>query len=278
MSITNHEDFFTSIIDSKRVYFYLKGSITNPVGSTTGYASLWTVAGIPTAGDIPANTVAYPTSGTKGSIFFSTPSGGNSLYIFSIPQCRAQYAINGPTYIIADRLAHIGGLSGIITADQTVGLDASDSSLNTRRGASNYSELLWGIEWYENTGLTSVDVTVTYTNQNNVANRTFTAASIGGTARTGRFIPIIPMTGDFIKSVQKVNLSASTGTAGNFGITCYRGLTSVSSPHSSRASSNAVAKLGLPLVDPNACLSLLFFGNANTSLSVTELFIIFAET
>ncbi|MGL5001553.1 MAG: hypothetical protein ACRDAM_01270, partial [Casimicrobium sp.] len=44
--------------------------------------------------------------------------------------------------------------------------------------------------------------------------------AVGGTVRAGRKIEIDPAAGKKIASIQSVTLSASTGTAGAFGVVC----------------------------------------------------------
>ena len=119
------------------------------------------------------------------------------------------------SFLLFDRLGHNGGLSGTVTTAQTV----NGTIPASRNAATDGSDVEWWLEWYTDTGSTAVTATVTYTNQSDVGSRTCTV-SLAATMRAGRMLPIQPTTaGDMIKSIQSVTLSATTGTAGSFGVT-----------------------------------------------------------
>ena len=73
--------------------------------------------------------------------------------------------------------------------------------------------------------------------------------------------------GHFIRQVNSVTLSATTGTAGNFGITATRPRTSVSLPLLNKTEVFDWAQLGLPIVPNDSCLMLLMLC-ATTSTGV----------
>jgi hypothetical protein len=71
--------------------------------------------------------------------------------------------------------------------------------------------------------------------------------------------PLIPIAqqGKFIKGINSVILSASTGTAGNFGFTATRPRTSVSINVANKTETFDWAQLGLPEVPNDACLQIV---------------------
>jgi hypothetical protein len=98
-----------------------------------------------------------------------------------------------------------------------------------RRGAADYSELQWFLEVYTDGGATASNATINVTYDDGSTGN-LNVVAVGGTLRAGRLIPLIPLIpgaqqGRKIRGINSVTLSASTGTAGNFGFTCTRALT-----------------------------------------------------
>jgi hypothetical protein len=73
-----------------------------------------------------------------------------------------------------------------------------------------------------------------------------------------------------IQSIQSVQLSATTGTAGNFGITIAQPLAWIPVGASGVAGwrDYTTGLPGIPAIDANACLSLLFIPSAATAPEV----------
>lgn len=118
------------------------------------------------------------------------------------------------TVLFSDRLAHMGGLDATLTTAQTVNITLP---ADTARCAADGSDVMWYFTAFAQLGSTGVTATVTYTNQSDVSGRTTTVA-VPATMRTQHAILVLPDPSDTsIKSIQSVQLSATTGTAGNFG-------------------------------------------------------------
>jgi hypothetical protein len=84
------------------------------------------------------------------------------------------------------------------------------------------------------------------------------AFALGATPRQGRLYPLVSaVPGRFIKAVTGVTLSATTGTAGNFGITATRPRTMVSTNVANKAESFDALALGLPEIPNDSCLMML---------------------
>lgn len=126
--------------------------------------------------------------------------------------------------VIVDRLSHQGGLSGATApAEQTTNLP---TAALTRYTSGEGVQI--GLEVHTSVGSTAVDVTARYTNTTPTGSRVTEAVSIGTSFRNapGVFIPLPLQAGDTgVTSVEGVTLSATTGTAGAFGVVLYKPLT-----------------------------------------------------
>ena len=225
-----------------------KASIASQIAG--GYSSLWRATGTPGQGAIPT-AAAVPVMTAVGAFRFDNPVSGNT-YLARL------FMLSGNTATdvqIHDRLVHMGGLSGTVITAQTVNADASvtTSNLVLRRGDTNYSDIQWWIEWYTATGATGVNATcaVTYDDASTGNIVVALAASIGAS----RMLAIQPaVAGRYIKSIQSVTLSATTGTAGNFGITATRALGGLSLGLANAGTVGDWAYLGLPRIHDYAAL------------------------
>lgn len=248
MPITSLDSLINSF-NSTQSLLINKATIATQIAG--GWSSLWRAVGIPAQGAIP--TIGeICTKSTLGAMSFSNPGSNINSYI-----ARGSYLnSNASTDLyVCDRMLHIGGLSGTVVTAQAVNLDASDVNLNSRRGDSDYSDVQWWIEWYTATGATGVNFTVAVTYvDNSTAN---IVVAVPASTAASRLIPIYPPSaGKFIKSIQSVTLSATTGTAGNFGITANRVLCNFASGLANSSVVYDWQMLGLPLIANDACLTL----------------------
>jgi hypothetical protein len=91
-----------------------------------------------------------------------------------------------------------------------------------------YEQVMAYVEVYSQVGTTATTLTASYTNDAGTAGRTSPAVTFGGTGFRAppSLLPIPLAAGDRgVKSVETVTLAATTGTAGNFGITLLRFIT-----------------------------------------------------
>jgi hypothetical protein len=157
---------------------------------------------------------------------------------------------------------HMGGLNATLTTSQTVDLDlhaniASDN-LEARLGDTNYSDVQWWMEWYTDTGATASNATINVT-YNDGTSGNLSVQAVGGTSRASRMFPLnnlIPSAdaGKYIRDINTVTLSASTGTAGNFGFTCTRYRAALFQPIANARFTADWAGLGLPEIPNETCL------------------------
>ncbi len=240
MAITTLDGIIASVSQHKS---FGKASMTAKAAGT--FQSLWTAAGLPTAGVTPNSTTAIiPTSATAGALTFVNPTAGALTYLCKLSN--TQQTIG--TLLVYDRLAHSSNLNGTLATAQTVG-----GSALTRYTTGNDVELF--LECYTPTGATQVNVTVSYTNQAGTAGRTSVSSPFWATPVAGQMLPIPLQSGDTgVRSVESVTLSATTATAGSFGITLVKRLCEAPVVLASGGIVLDPFALGMPDIQDNACI------------------------
>jgi hypothetical protein len=235
------------------------------VAATTPLAgrgcSLWTYDGMP-AGGVAPTSGAIPDRTTTGAISFTAPGGSRDKHLIG-----ASVAPNiAGIYMLYDRLFHIGGLSGLSTAAQQIQDDPASPALTRNTGGAGNIAFY---EIYTVIGTTSRTLTMTYTNQAGTGSRTSTI-NIGGTGfREVTRMQRIPLeAGDSgIQAIEQIQLNVSTGTAGNFGITIAQPLAwiPVGAAGTMGWRDYTTGLPGIPVIDPDACLSLMFIPASATA-------------
>ncbi len=262
MTITTRDKLIDALGNNSSRLVLDKASLANAVAGQ--FFSLWTAAGVPGAGS-PPSTAAVPTSATTGSFNFANQTAPATGYLSWL----AVQASNNVTNLeIHDRLAHMGGLSGTVTTSQgALSLVTTDPGAD-RRGASDYSDVQWWLEIYTALGATGVNATVAVT-YDDASTGNLAAIALGATPRAARLYPLVSASpGRFIRAVTGVTLSATTGTAGNFGITATRPRTSVSMPLANKTETFEWAQLGLPNIPNDSCLFPLMLCSTTTTGTV----------
>lgn len=234
-------------------------------------ASFWRGTGLPLQGAIPAAAAACSAS-TTGAMPLALRSGSEvrRLVHFSISAATANQVI-----YLQDRLGHMGGLSGTVTTAQTVNLNLSSlgNNVSVRKGSSDYQDVTWYLEWYTATGSTAATptVNVTYaddtTGNCNIWNRGTTA--LPASVAAARRYMIISATGKGIKAVNTVTLSATTGTAGSFGVTAVRNIATLVSAVAYRTEQLKWDKSNAPVIHDDSCLTLGILTTATSTGLVT---------
>lgn len=176
--------------------------------------SLWTSA--PFAGSAPGAAAAC-TASTTGALRGMPTTSSGSLFM----RASEVWANDGAfTLTLCDRLSHQSGLDATDTAEQTTNLPTAALTRYTDGvGVRALAEV------YTQIGATARTFTITYTDTEDNTGVVSPASSVFGSANNrevARYFSIPLAAGDTgIKAVESVTLSASTGTAGNFGITLY---------------------------------------------------------
>lgn len=256
MTISTRDQLIDAMANNSSRIIIDKGSIgsqTNP-----SFCSLWRATGQPGQGAIPS-TAAVCDNTLTGALQFAQQTAPATSYLSILEgMCGAA----GQTLEIHDRLMHMGGLSGLSTTAQTVNLDLdanlATANLAARIGDANYSDVQWWLEWYSATGSTAVTATVNVT-YNDGSSGNLTAISLAASRPASHMIPLnssIPAadSGKYIRDVNSVTLSVSTGTAGSFGVTATRYRAALYMPVANARFTADWAGLGLPSIPNSSCL------------------------
>lgn len=256
MTITTGDQLLNALANNSSRIVVDKASIAN---QTIGrLCSMWRATGQPAQAAIPT-TAAVPTRTTPGAISFDNQTAPATSYLawLSLVGSNAAQGVE-----VHDRIAHLGGLSGVTTSQTVTGLDlATLAPPAARLGAANYSDVQWFLEVYQDLGVTAATITINVT-YGDTSSGNLTAFSIGGAgplARAGNMFPLTPQIavadqGKFIQRINSLTLSVSTGTAGNFGFTCTRQRTAVPILLANKPETFSWPLLGLPEVPNDSCL------------------------
>lgn len=231
-----------------------KASIASQGAGT--FVSMWRATGQPGQGAIPG-AAAVCNNTTVGGVGFTQqtlPATSYGAY-FEAATGNASMTVE-----MHDRLAHMGGLNGTLTTAQTVGIDfsaLSSDNMAGRIGDANYSDIQWWLEWYTATGSTAVTATVAVT-YNDATTGTLSVA-LAATRPASLMIPLnglIPAAGagKYIRAITTVTLSATTATAGSFGVTATRPRLAIGTPIANYKVTADWAALGLPEILNGSCL------------------------
>ena len=253
MPVTNLDELALALKRGLRGPFN-KNSITVTAGGTGFF---WSTIGYPVAGSIPV-AAAVCNNLLLGAMPLAARTGLEER-LLALVAYSAQTL--GTGLEIEDRLAHMGGLNGTLTTVQTVGVDCSltTSNLVERIGAADYSDIEWGLDVYTATGATIATPTFAVTFNDNstgvagIINAPSGTVTLPASAQTNRRFQI--QGSKPIKSIQSMTLSASTGTAGNLGVTAVRKLALIESILANKTEVYDYAKLGLPKIFDQSCLT-----------------------
>ena len=221
--ITNRDQLIAALANNSSRIVIDKASIANAAAGQ--YHSLWRATGQPGQGAIPA-AAANCNQSTTGCLTFNQQTAPATSYLAYLEAASSNSAM---TVEVHDRLMHMGGLNGTLTTAQAVGLDfngVTADNMVERIGDSNYSDVQWWLEWYTDTGATVATATVAVTYSDGTTGN-LTGVSLAATRRVSfmqSLNGLIPAAaaGKFIRAVNTVTLSATTGAAGNFGVTATR--------------------------------------------------------
>jgi len=265
MTITTLDQLVSALGNNVSPFVIDKASLANQTAGR--YCALWRATGQPAQGGIPA-AAAVCTNTTPGSIPFVQQVAPATSYLAGLDVSGSNSA---QTLEIHDRLVHNGGLSLAVTTPQAVtGFDLATLLPGSPRvGAANLSELQWWLEVYADGGATASNATINVT-YNDGTTGNLNVLAVGGTIRIGNRFPLTPLIpladqGKFFRAINSVTLSATTGTAGNFGFTVSRPRAYVPMPVLFVAASLDWASSKLPEVPNGACLELLILPAVTTS-------------
>jgi hypothetical protein len=257
MTISTRDALIDALANNSSRLVIDKASIASQAAGT--YVSLWRATGQPGQGAIPA-AAAVCNNSLLGTFNFTQQTNPATSYL---AWANAVCSNSAAVIEFHDRLMHMGGLNGTLTTAQTVNVDLNANlatdNLTNRIGDANYSDVQWWLEWYTATGGTAVTATVAVTfNDGTTANL---SASLTATRPASFMLPLNGLNaanpGKFIRAVNTVQLSATTGTAGSFGVTATRPRTLLSLNVANKTETADWAQLGLPNVPNSSALFMI---------------------
>lgn len=217
MTITTRDGIINGLGNNKSKATIQKSSLSATAAGQ--WFSLWRAGGTPPQAATPGVS-ALCTTALLGALVFTQQTAPNTSYLGKVV---ASCANAGSNIEIHDRLAHMGGLSGTVTTAQTVNLSLVTQNPGAARlGPADYREVQFWLEIYADLGSTGVNATVAV-EYDDGSTGNLAAIALGATPRIGRLYPLTPaVSGRYIRAITSVTLSATTGTAGNFGFVATR--------------------------------------------------------
>ena len=270
MTIKTLDGIFNALANNSSNIMLNKVSIANAAAGQ--FHSLWRATGQPGQGAIPT-TAAVCQDQLIGCMNFAQQVGPSTSYLGYF---EAVCSYSSVTLEIHDRLMHLGGLNGTLATAQAASVDLNtnlgNSNLAARIGDPNYSDVQWWLEWYADTGATATTVTVNVT-YNDGTTGNLTGASLAATRRASFLLPLnglIPAaaSGKYIRAVNTVQLAATTGTAGNFGVTATRQRVSLGCPVANMKWSADWASLPVSETPNDSCLFVIQIASTTSTGTV----------
>jgi hypothetical protein len=270
MTINTLDGIFNALANNSSRVVLDKASIAYAAAGQ--FHSLWRATGQPGQGAIPT-TAAVCQDQLIGCMNFAQQVDPSTSYLGYFEAVCSNSAV---TLEIHDRLMHLGGLNGTLATAQAASVDLSanlaNSNLAARIGDPNYSDVQWWLEWYTDTGATATTVTVNVT-YNDGTTGNLTAASLTATRRASFLLPLnglIPAaaSGKYIRAVNTVQLTATTGTAGNLGVTATRPRASLGCPVANNKWSADWASLPVSETPNDSCLFVIQIAGATSTGTV----------
>jgi hypothetical protein len=259
MAITSLSDLIAKMSDPA----YTQSLRVCRLGRVGGNAAATPIASVPVStwqyegdgcqGSAPGSTPATCSRTTQGAIRIANATGGRTNYLTG----GFISSTGSGNAILIDRLAHVSGLSGTTTTEQSF-----SSSLTLPARASDGVGVLAALEVYSQIGTSGTSFQLKYTNTADATGQLSPVTSIGGTSnRNAQLWRTIPLaSGDLgVKSGQSVDLLASTGTVGDFGITLFKVIAMIPLNMPKSFISGAP---DLPIIPADSCLELIVIPNA----------------
>lgn len=209
---------------------------------------------------IPAAASAGGTLHDDSQLGFPTGQNPTAPALSYFAQWRAVASVAGTIHLY-DRVWSCTGFSGTVTGAQAVtGFPAL-----TRPDVNGTGLEIW-IECYTATGSTASNMTVQYTNSDNVSGRNTVSTAHITSMPANRMYQVPLQSGDTgVKSIQSITLSGTTGTAGAFGVTLMKRISSIAMPVVNVGVGLDFAMLGMPQIQDDSALSMIHQGTTTSS-------------
>lgn len=264
MAITTRDQLIDALANGPSRIIFDKASLSSQAAGV--FCSLWRATGTPGQGAIPG-AAAICTKALTGAVGFTNQVDPATSYIGWLAAVNSNSA---QTLEIHDRLAHVGGINLTTLTAQNLNIDLLTLGLAAdRRGADDYGDVQWWYEIYTAGGATASNATFNVTfNDGSTGN--LNTLAVGGTLGASRMYSLDALRttaqqGFNIRGVNSVTLSASTGTAGNAGVTATRPRTVLPMPIANFGNTADWAALGLPNIPNDSCLFPIILPSTTTS-------------
>ena len=264
--ITTRDQLIDALANNSSRIVLDKANLASQVAGR--YCAMWRAPGQPAQGAIPVLAPALCTNATLGAVQFAQQVAPATSYLGLLDAVGSNSAF---TTEVHDRIAHNGGLVLNVTTSQPItGFDIGTLAPPAARvGDPLFGDLQWWAEVYTDGGATASNATFNVT-FDDLSTGNLNTLAVGGTVRAGnRFslnaLRTTAQQARTIKGVNSVILSASTGTAGNFGITVTRPRAYMPMYVANMASKLAWAELGLSEVPNGSCLEFMVLPSTTSS-------------
>lgn len=237
--------------------------ISGNAGAVGRANNLWAL-GLP----VPTSPTTAVAPGTTANTAFPLPTVSGTRRLKFIGGNTTSYFGNG-YFLLIDILSHQGDLSGTVTTAQTTNLPTAALT----RCTSGVGVMM-GLTIYTQIGSTATTVSATYTNQAGTGSRVTPLTTFGGSGfREATRMILLPLQyGDTgVRSVESVTVTATTGTAGAFGVTLFKPLGVFAVDEVGRSNDFDFVTGRMPAGIPDvtgACLSLLSFAGSNATATM----------
>lgn len=257
MPILNTDDLINAFANSQHLMINKASSTSEGAGT---WQSLWKAAGDPPAGSNPpafsSGSGYVPTKATTGAIPYTNPTNGNTLHCLNSEVALAQ--IGQPTLL--DRLWHCSGFACNSTSAQNIN---TFGTLPSGRNPADKSIEIWG-EFYTAPGATASVFTLTGTDLNGNTGRTWTYSKPANAETVGQMVQFIPGGGNpattrGCQSLDSLQLSASTGSAGDFGVTIVRRINTWVNRQANVSELKDAYQMALARIFDDSCLSVMVY-------------------
>ena len=274
MAITDESTLIAAAKGVTGARLFVKASAVS--GGTGTFHSTWKLAGQPVAGANPplfSNAATkIPTKATVGSFPFVNGAVDGDRALIKVSPVMATAGM----FIPYDRLWSCSGFGTVVTTAQAVN---TPESLPSARDPNLGADVLPFLEVYTAPGATTATWTITGTDANGNTGRTWVYTHPANAESIGQMMLALPggaspATTAGIRQVTQFTCSASSGTAGDVGITLARIMSPAGSPITGQGPVLDALLTGLPTVYNDSCISaMVLCSTTNTGLILGEMVI-----
>ena len=266
-------DKIDAALASAQAFEIIKASATAEGAAT--YHSLWKVATVPVAGSNPpaytAGSGYIPTKATTGAFNFTNPGSGETRVLQA-----AMVGATVGTLFVYDRLWACSGFGTVVTTEQTI---TTPGTLTSGRDPQSGLDVFPFLEVYTAPGATTATWTFKGTDAAGNTNRTWTYTHPANAESVGQMMQLLPGGASPASTIgcrvpTSFQASATSGTAGDIGVTLLRRIATIPLTIANLATVLDYAQLGRAVVYDDACLAMqVLCTTTNTGLIQGTIFL-----